>query len=220
MLLAVLHREFKSAWQQRSEIIHPLVFFVLVMLLFPLALGSDPQLLSMLAPGIVWVDVLLAIFLGFSRLFQEDYDNGTLEQWLLSPHSFTGLVMSKVFAHWVLTVLPLIVIAPLLAMMLGLPLKAYMAMEMSLLLGTPLLVLLGSVGSALTVSIKSSGVLLALLIFPWFIPVLIFGSNIIISATIDISYSGQLALLAALLVFGIMTLPWAISKSLTIMMRQ
>jgi heme exporter protein B len=220
MLLAVLQREFKSAWQQRSEIIHPLVFFVLVMLLFPLALGSDPKLLSSLAPGIVWVDVLLAIFLGFSRLFQEDYDNGTLEQWLLSSHSFTGLVMSKVLAHWALTVLPLIIIAPLLAMMLGLPLKAYGAMEVSLLIGTPLLVLLGSVGSALTVSIKSSGVLLALLIFPWFIPVLIFGSNIISSAAIDISYSGQLALLAALLVFGIMTLPWAISKSLTIMMRQ
>lgn len=212
----VLKRDLTIAMRHKDDIINPLLFFVIVITLFPLGIGPEPQTLSRIAPGIIWVAALLSTLLSLDRLFKSDHDDGSLEQMLLSPHPIFILVLAKVLAHWIITGLPLVIIAPLLAVLLHLNEQSYNALMLTLLLGTPVLSLLGAIGVALTVGIKKGGVLLSLLVLPLYIPVLIFATSAIDTASLGLPYTGQLAIIAALF-FGTLTLaPFAIGAALRV----
>ncbi|CAN5321712.1 heme exporter protein CcmB [soil metagenome] len=211
-LLGLFQRELQLALRQKFDVVMPLLFFVIVVSLFPLAISPEPALLQKIAPGVIWVAALLASLLAMDRLFRSDYEDGTLEQLLLTPQPVTLLVTVKVLAHWILTGIPLIIMAPLLAKMLYLPFHSLMLLTLSLILGTPVLSFIGAIGSALTVNLRSSGVLLALLVLPLFIPVLIFG----VSAATVINSAGHLAILAAFLALSLSLAPIAITAALRI----
>jgi heme exporter protein B len=214
--LLIIKRDLTIAFRHRDDILNPLLFFVIVVTLFPLGIGAESTTLSRIAPGIIWVAALLSTLLSLDRLFKSDHNDGSLEQMLLSPHPVFILVLGKIIAHWLLTGLPLILVAPLLAVLLHLNENSYGALMLTLLLGTPVLSLLGAIGVALTVGIKKGGVLLSLLILPLYIPVLIFATSAIDTASMNLPYSGQLAIIAALL-FGSLTLaPFAVSAALKV----
>lgn len=214
--MLVLKRDLTIAMRHKDDIVNPLLFFVIVVTLFPLGIGPEAQTLSRIAPGIIWVAALLATLLSLDRLFKSDHLDGSLEQMLLSPHPIFVLVLAKIFAHWLITGLPLILIAPLLAVLLHLDENSYTALLLTLSLGTPVLSLLGAVGVALTVGIKKGGVLLSLLVLPLYIPVLIFATSAIDTAALGLPYSGQLAIIAALF-FGSLTLaPFAVGAALKV----
>jgi heme exporter protein B len=212
----VLKRDLTIALRHRDDILNPLIFFVIVITLFPLGIGPEAQILSRIAPGIIWVAALLATLLSLDRLFKADYNDGSLEQMLLSPHPIFILVLAKITAHWLITGLPLILIAPLLAVLLHLDENSYTALVVTLLLGTPVLSLLGAIGVALTVGIKKGGVLLSLLVLPLYIPVLIFATSAIDSAALGLPYSGQLAIIAALFVGSLTLAPFAVGAALKV----
>jgi heme exporter protein B len=212
----IIKRDLTIAFRHRDDIINPLLFFVIVVTLFPLGIGPESTTLSRIAPGIIWVAALLSTLLSLDRLFKSDHSDGSLEQMLLSPHPVFILVLGKIIAHWLLTGLPLILVAPLLAVLLHLNENSYGALMLTLLLGTPVLSLLGAIGVALTVGIKKGGVLLSLLVLPLYIPVLIFATSAIDTAAMNLPYSGQLAIIAALF-FGSLTLaPFAVSAALKV----
>lgn len=215
-LLALFRREALLACRQLSEMLNPLLFFILVCTLFPLAITPDEHILLTLAPGIIWVSALLANLLSLHRLFRLDYLDGSLIQLLMSPYPLSLLVLVKIVAHWLTTGLPLLIIAPLLALVFHLPGQAMIPLLAGLVLGTPLLMLIGALGSALTVGLQNAGLLLALLIFPLYVPVLIFGAGAVVGAVAGFGYAGQLAWLGALLVLGITLLPTAIAAALRI----
>jgi len=212
----VLKRDLKVAVRNKGDIFNPLVFFVIVITLFPLAIGSDPQILTRIAPGVIWVAALLSALLSLERLFKNDYNDGSLEQMLLSPQPLFIMVFGKVLAHWILTGIPIIIIAPLLAVLLHLEQAAYTALIVTLLLGTPVLSLIGAIGVALTVGIKKGGVLLSLLVLPLYIPVLIFATGAIEAAALGIPYAGHLAIIAALLAGALTLTPFAIGAALRV----
>ena len=178
-LAGIFKREFLLSYRQMSEVSYSLLFFMLICSLFPLAITPEPKVLIQIAPGILWVAALLATLLNLPRLFRADYLDGTLEQLLLSHHPLSLLILAKVMAHWLVTGLPLVLIAPILALLLHLPGLAFGPLVVSLLLGTPVLSLVGALGAALTVNVYNAGLLLALLIFPLYIPILIFGAGTI-----------------------------------------
>lgn len=212
----IIKRDLKIAFRHCDDIINPLLFFVIVVTLFPLGIGPEANTLSRIAPGIIWVAALLATLLSLDRLFKSDFNDGSLEQMLLSPHPVFLLVLAKIIAHWLVTGLPLIFIAPLLGVLLHLPDNSYGALMLTLLLGTPILSLFGAIGVALTIGIKKGGVLLSLLVLPLYIPVLIFATSAIDSAGMNLPYNGQLAIIAALF-FGALTLsPFAASAALKV----
>lgn len=215
-LAGLFKRELLLTYRQLSEILNSLLFFILICSLFPLAITPEANILTTIGAGIMWVAALLATLLGLNRLFRADYLDGTLEQLLLSQHPLSLLVLIKVFAHWLVMGLPLVMLAPIFALQLHLPENIILPLVFSLLLGTPLLSLIGALGAALTVSVRNAELLLALLIFPLYIPVLIFGAGTVGGALAGIGYAGQLAWLAALLVLGITLLPFAISAALRI----
>lgn len=173
MFISVLRRELKIAFRKGAEIVNPLWFFLIVITLFPLGIGPEPQLLARIAPGIVWVAALLASLLSLERLFRDDFYDGSLEQLLLLPTPLPLTVLGKVCAHWVVTGLPLLVLSPLVALLLSLDVNTAIAMGLTLLLGTPTLSFIGAIGVALTVGLRKGGVLLSLLVLPLYIPVLI-----------------------------------------------
>jgi heme exporter protein B len=212
----LLQRDLKLAYRNRSQVSNPLIFFLMVVSLFPLALSPESRVLQTLAPGIIWVAALLASLLSLDSVFRSDFEDGSLEQILLSRHSAAVLVMAKVLAHWLLTGLPLLLIAPLLAVMLYLPAEAMGTMLLSLLLGTPVFSLVGAVGVALTVGLGRGGVLLSLLVIPLYVPVLIFGASAVDAAAHGLAVSGQLTLLAAMLVLAVTLSPLAIASALRI----
>jgi len=212
----VFKRDVLLAFRRRSEIINPLLFFILVASLFPLGVSPDPDFLSQLAPGIVWVAALLATLLSLDGLFKDDYMDGSLEQLLLSPQPLFVAVLAKVLAHWVTTGLMLSLLAPLLATMLFLPEPGYWALFSSLLLGTPLLSLIGAIGAALTVNLKRGGVLVSLLVLPLYIPVLIFGSAAIKAGVQGLPIAGYLAFIGSLLALAVALAPLAIAAALRI----
>ncbi|WP_298773330.1 heme exporter protein CcmB [uncultured Shewanella sp.] len=214
--LAVLLRDLHVAVRHRNDIFNPLLFFILVIVLFPLAIGPEPQTLSKIAPGCIWVAALLSSMLSLERLFKADHLDGSLEQMLLSPHPLTLLVSAKVIAHWILTGIPLIIIAPLLALLLHLEPQSYSALFITLALGTPILSLLGAIGAALTVGLPKGGVLLSLLILPLYIPVLIFSTSAIDAASMNLVYNGQLAIIGAMLITSLILAPFAIGASLRV----
>ena len=219
MLRAVIHlirRELLIALRQRSDILNPLWFFLIVITLFPLGIGPEPKLLVRIAPGIIWVAALLAAMLSLERLFRDDFSDGSLEQMMLMPHPLGLLALAKVVAHWLLTGLPLLLISPLIAILLSLDMQSYLAVVATLALGTPVLSLLGAIGVALTVGLRKGGVLLSLLILPLYIPVLIFATSAIDAAGMGLPYGGQLAILAAMLVGALTLTPLAVSAALRV----
>ncbi|SQH74281.1 heme exporter subunit; membrane component of ABC superfamily [Shewanella benthica] len=212
----LLKRDLQIAIRHKGDIFNPLLFFILIVTLFPLAIGPEPKILSRVAPGIIWVAALLASMLSLERLFKADYVDGSLEQMLLSPQPLPLMVLAKVLAHWLLTGVPLILVAPLLAVLLHLDSNSYGALIATLALGTPVLSLLGAIGVALTVGLHKGGVLLSLLILPLYIPVLIFATTAIDAAGLNLPYDGHLAIIAAMLVGSLTLAPFAIGASLRV----
>ncbi|MGF1737334.1 heme exporter protein CcmB [Photobacterium satsumensis] len=212
----VIRRELLIAFRRQAEIFNPLWFFIIVITLFPLGVGPEPNLLARIAPGIVWVAALLAALLSMERLFRDDFVDGSLEQMLLMPTPLPILAFAKMLAHWLLTGLPLILISPLLAILLSLEWETWKAVVLTLLIGTPTLSFLGAIGVALTVGLRKGGVLLSLLILPLYIPVLIFATSAIDAASLGVAYNGQLALMGAMLVASATLSPFAVAASLRI----
>ena len=212
----LLARESRLLFRRPAELANPLVFFAIVIALFPLAVGPESQLLQSISPGLIWVAALLAVLLSLDGLFRSDFEDGSLEQWVVSPHPLALLVLAKVLAHWLFSGLALVLLAPLLGLMLGMPASALPVLLMSLLLGTPILSLLGAVGAALTVGLKRGGLLLALLILPLYIPVLILGSGALQAALQGLTALGYLLWLASLTVLAVTLTPFAIAAGLKI----
>lgn len=215
---AIIRRDLLLALRRRSEIANPLLFFVLVITLFPLGLGARPQLIQAIAPGVIWVSALLAAMLSLDSLFRSDFDDGSLEQILLSPHPASVLILAKVCAHWLVTGLPLLLIAPLLAVFLGLPSAVLGVLMQTLLLGTPVLSLVGAIGVALTVGLRRGGMILSLLVLPLYVPVLIFASNAVTMASSGLAVSAQINILSALLVLALVLTPWPTAAALKMSM--
>jgi len=214
--MLVFKRDLTIAFRHKDDILNPLLFFIIVITLFPLGVGPESNTLARIAPGIIWVAALLSTLLSLDRLFKSDHADGSLEQMLLSPHPLFLIVLAKVIAHWCLTGLPLIFVAPLLAVLLNLHPDSYLALMLTLLIGTPVLSFLGSIGVALTVGIKKGGVLLSLLVLPLYIPVLIFATSAIDTAAMNLPYSGQLAIIAALFIGSLTLSPLAVSAALKV----
>jgi len=215
-LRAIIQRDVLLAFRQRNELFTPLGFYVLVVSLFPLAISADRHVLSLLAPGVIWVAALLATLLALGQLFHSDFVDGTLEQLLLSRCPLPLLAGAKVAVHWLVTGLPLIVITPLLALLLNLPLRATLILLASLALGTPTLSLIGAIGVALTVGLRNAGVLLALIVLPLYVPVLIFGAGAVKAAMNGMPVSGELLLLSAFLILTLTLTPLAIAAALRV----
>lgn len=213
---AVIVRDLRIALRRKSDTTAALFFFLIVASLFPIGVGPDPQLLRVIAPGIVWVAALLASMLSLSRLFADDYNDGTLEQLLLSAHPLALLVFGKMVAHWLTSGLLLSIIAPLLALQFDLSTRATFVLVITLLLGTPLLSLIGTIGAALTVGVRGASVLVSLLVLPLYVPVLIFGVGAIDASNAGVSSSAQLSLLAAMLLAGLFLSPLAAAAALRI----
>jgi len=211
-----LRRELLLAYRRRSDIANPLLFFVIVASLFPLGVSPAPQTLKMIASGVIWVVALLSCLFACDGLFRSDYDDGSLEQMLLSPQPVFLLVLAKVFAHWCVSGLPLTLMAPVLGMMLFLPTEAFGDLLLSLCIGSLTLSFLGAVGAALTVSLRRSGVLMSLIILPLYTPVLIFGANAVQGAVEGAASAGQLQVLGALLALSVTLSPFAIVAALRI----
>jgi heme exporter protein B len=214
--LVMLRRDLMLAFRHRGEMANPLLFFVIVVSLFPLGVGPAPSVLSAIAPGIIWVAALLAAMLSLDSMFKSDFADGSLEQIALSHHPLSVLVLAKVLAHWLVTGLPLIVAAPLLGLLLYLPEAATPALIGSLALGTPVLSLIGAIGMGLTVGLKRGGVLLSLLVLPLYVPVLIFGAMAVHDAGAGLEVAGHLYLLGALLVLSATLSPVATATALRI----
>ena len=212
----LMMRDMRLALRSRHELANPLIFFVLVVTLFPLAVMLTPERLQEMAPGVIWVAALLAVLLSLDRLFKQDYEDGSLDQLMLSPNPLMILVLAKVAAHWLLTGLPLVIIAPLLGVFMALPEEGLTVLILSLLLGTPVLSLVGAIGVSLTVAVNRGGVLLSLIILPLYIPVLIFGANAIDIASDGMSVRGQLYFLGAVLVLALSLAPLATAVALRI----
>jgi heme exporter protein B len=212
----LLKRDLLLAYRRRAELVNPMLFFVLVTAMFPLGIGNDPKLIEAVGPGVIWVAALLASLLSLDSMFRSDFDDGSLEQFMLSAHPVSILVLAKVLAHWLVTGLPLFIVAPLLALLLNIPGSAIPTLMLTLILGTPVLSLIGSVGVALTVGLRRGGVILSLLILPLYVPVLIFATDAVKTAIIGIPITAQLSILSAMLVGSLVLAPMATAASLRI----
>jgi heme exporter protein B len=215
---AIICRDLLLAMRRRSDVATALLFFVIVASLFPLGVGAQPNLLREIAPGVIWVAALLSSMLSLGRLFAGDHADGTLEQMLLGAAPLGVVVAAKGLAHWLVAGLPLVLLAPLLALQYDLASGLYGVLALSLLLGTPVLSLIGAIGAALTLGLRGGGVLLALLVLPLYVPVLILGAGSVEMAGAGLDPGGQLLLLGALLVLAAAFAPWAIAAALRISM--
>jgi heme exporter protein B len=211
---ALIYRDLLIALRRRSEIANPLLFFVLVITLFPLSIGANPQVLANIGPGIIWVAALLAALLSLDNLFRSDFDDGSLEQILLSPHPHSILVLAKVTAHWLVTGLPLLIMAPLLALFLGLSQHSITVLLLTLLLGTPVLSLIGAIGVALTVGLRRGGMILSILVMPLYVPVLIFASTAVTMSSGGLPIDAQINILIAMLLAALVLTPWPTAAAL------
>lgn len=215
-IVATVRRDLAIAVRRRADLLNPLIFFVVVVTLFPLAVAPDPQTLSKLGGGVVWIAALLASFLSLETLFRTDFDDGSIDQMLLSPVPLTLLVAAKLLVHWLVTGVPLILISPLLGLFLSLPDAGLVALVATLALGTPVLSLVGGIGTALTVGLKRGGALLALLVLPLYIPVLIFSAQAVSAAGTGLPITGQLYVLGAFLALALSLAPLAIAAALRV----
>jgi len=216
VIRCLIYRDLLVAWRRRSDVAVTLLFFVIVVSLFPLGVGPEPELLRQIAPGVIWVAALLSSLLALGRLFEADHADGTLEQLALGAAPLGVVVSAKALAHWLVSGLPLVAIAPLLALQYDLPGGLYGVLALSLLLGTPVLSMIGAIGAALTLGLRGAGVLLALLVLPLFVPVLILGAGAVEMAAAGVGGHGQLLLLGAMLVVAAALAPWASAAALRI----
>jgi len=212
----IVVRDLTLAWRRRADVLSTLFFFVIVVSLFPLGIGPETQLLKAIAPGVVWVAALLASMLSLGRVFENDYHDGTLEQMLLTPQPLYLVILGKIFAQWLVSEVPLVLIAPLIGLQFDLAPDTLLVLFVSLLIGTPILSLIGSIGAGLTLGLRGGGVLIALLILPLYIPVLIFGSGAVAANITGMSAQANLLLLGAFLVVSLVFAPWATSAALRI----
>ncbi len=211
---ACFRRDLLISLRHRGELINPLMFFVIAISLIPLGVGPESQLLARLAPGVLWVMALLACLLSLDGLFRSDFEDGTLEQMLIQPQPLYFMVFAKVLVHWLLTGLPLTLLAPLLGVMLALPTQAFATLCLSLLLGTASMSLIGAMGAALTVSLRRGGLLLSLIVMPLYIPVLIFGASAVSYALDASPETVPLAVLGAILALAMVLAPLATAAAL------
>ncbi len=214
--LTVLRRELQIALRRKGDVLNVLVFFIVVASLFPLGVGPEPNQLRAMAAGVTWIAALLAAVLSLPRLFAADHADGTLEQMLVSPQPLAVVVLAKTAAHWLLTGLPLALAAPLIGLQYDLPAGALVVLLASLLIGTPVLSLLGAAGAALTLGVRGGGALLGLLVLPLFVPVLVFGAGAVTASLIGINPSGHLSLLGAFLAVSSLVGPWAACAALRV----
>lgn len=215
IMLLVL-RELSVVFKSQSEFVYPLAFFVMVTSLYPLAVTPDPVQLAFIAPGVIWVGALLSILLSLNSFYQADFEEGGIEQLLMSGVSGTEIVFAKSLANWLITGIPLVIMAPLIGVMFNLDLETNGVAIISLALGTPSLSFIGSIGMCLTLGLRNGGVLLTLLILPLFIPVLIFGASATQAANAGLPFIGQLAILLALLILSVLLAPFAGSAAMKI----
>lgn len=215
-LLAIFKRDMSLAFRQRAELLQPMMFFVLVISLFPLGVGPGPETLQKIGPGVIWVAAILSSLLGMERLFRDDFQDGTLEQIMLSGAPMPLVTLVKVVVHWLASILPLIVMSPLLALFLNLTVEMFQALLLTLMIGTPLLSLVGAVAVGLTVGLQKGGVLLALLLLPIFVPLLIFATAAVDAAALQLPYSAHLGLIGAMLLLALALAPMAIAYALRV----
>ena len=215
-LYCVIRRDLLLAFRRRSDVLTTLFFFIIVVSLFPLGVGPEQALLRSMAPGILWVAALLASMLALGRLFALDYADGTLEQMLLSAEPLTVIVIGKVIAHWLVSGLPLVLLAPLLALQFDLPRASVGVLSFSLLIGTPALSLIGSIGAALTLGVRGGGVLISLLVLPLYVPILIFGAGAVGAEASGLGSAAHLLLLGGVLAGAAALTPWATASALRI----
>ena len=218
MSLWVIQRDLLLAMRRRADVLTTLFFFIIVVSLFPLGVGPEINILRTMAPGVVWVAALLASMLSLGRMFSSDYLDGTLEQMLLSPQSLAMLVLGKALAHWLVTGVPLVLMSPVLGIQYDLSADALLVLTASLLLGTPVLSLIGAIGAALTLGLRGGGVLVSLLVLPLYIPVLIFGAGAVEASAAGLGAGAHLSLLGAFLLASLVLAPWATAVSLRISM--
>ena len=211
---ALLRRDFLLAYRRRAELLQPLVFLMVVTTLFPLGVGPSPQLLSNISPGVIWIAALLASVLSLDSLFRSDFEDGTLEQMLLSGQSLALIALARIVAHWLVAGLPIVLLSPLLAMWMNLPDEGLPILIESLVIGTPILSLIGAIGGALTVSLKRGGQLLSLLVFPLYVPLLILATSAVGAAVVDLPYTGQLGLMVSGLIVALTLAPFATAAAL------
>ena len=216
LILAMIRRDLRLALRRRADIVSALFFFIIVVSLFPLGVGPEPELLRKLAPGVLWVAALLATMLSLPRLFADDHRDGTLEQLALAPQPLALVVLGKVLAHWLVSGLPLAILAPALGLQFGLSTEALWVLCLSLLIGTPALSGIGAIGAALTLGVLGGGVLLSLLVLPLYIPVLIFGAGAVDATVVGLGAQAHLSLLGALTLGGIFFAPWPTAAALRI----
>ncbi len=214
--LSLLRRDLLLAYRHRAQVFNPLIFFTMVVALFPLGVGPEPELLRTMGPGLIWIAALLAAMLSLEGIFRSDFDDGSLEQLALSPYPLSILVLAKVLAHWLITGLPLIVLAPLLGLLLHLEPRGIGLLLTTLALGTPVLSLIGAIGVALTVGLRQGGVLLSLLVIPLYIPVLIFAAGAVDKGAAGLDVTGQVAMLGAFLALATVLAPLATAAALRI----
>jgi len=215
-LLAIIRRDLLLVMRRKSEVLTALFFFVVVTSLFPLGIGADAALLRKIAPGVLWVAALLSTLLGLQRMFAADYQDGALEQLALSPQPMVLLVTGKIIAHWLVSGLPLVLLAPIIGIQFDLDASSLYVLMGTLLLGTPVLSLLGSIGAALTLGVRGGSVLLSLLILPLYIPVLIFGAGAVYANSVGLDTSGHFSLLGALLILALAFVPWVSTAAVKI----
>lgn len=212
----VVMRDLTLAMRHRSDVLMTVFFFIIVVSLFPLGVGPEAALLREMAAGVVWVAALLASMLSLTRLFADDYNDGTLEQLLLVPQPLSLIVLGKIVAHWIISGLPLVLMSPLLGLQFGLGGDELMMLVVTLLLGTPVLSLIGAIGAALTLGLRGGGVLVSLLVLPLYIPVLIFGAGAVTASAAGMGADGHLSLMGAILLLALILAPWASAAALRI----
>jgi len=211
---AIIRRELKLAMRQGSDAAIALIFFVVVVALFPLGVGPEPGVLERISGGVVWIGALLAAMLSLDRLFQADHEDGGLDLLVMAPWPLEVLVLAKCLAHWLVTGLPIMLISPLLGLLLHMNTEAYFTLLAAMALGTPVLSLIGAVGAALVLGARRAGVLVSLLVLPLTVPVLIFGVSAVEAAAIGQGAGPHLMLLGALLLAAIPLCPWAAAAAL------
>lgn len=214
--VGMLQRDLLVSIRRRGDLFNPMIFFLMVAALFPYGVSPDPAVLAEIAPGVLWVVALLATLLASDSLFRNDFDDGSLEQLIMSPQPLYLMVMAKVFSHWLITGLPLTLVAPLLGVMFSMPTSGLLPLMVTLLIGTGTLSFIGAIGAGLTVGLRKGGLLISLIVIPFYIPVLIFGAGAVQSAIAGYSIVAELAVLGAFLILAITLAPLATAGALRI----
>lgn len=215
-VLYIIRRELLLAFRQRAELVNAVLFYSFIVILFPLAIGAQPNLIAKVAPAIIWVAALLSVLLSIDRMFRSDFEDGTLEQFILSSHPLSLLVLGKILAHWLVSGVPLIILSPLLALFLGLDGHVIKYLMLTLLLGTPVLSAIGAIGVALTVGLRRGGILLALLVLPMYVPVLIFATVTVEHASSGLPIVADVSMLIAFLILAVTLAPLPTAAALKV----